>query len=223
MFTTSRRSFTSVVIVSISFAIGTVYTMRSSGSGGNLMLSFATMTVPGPISATSAAAVSGFITTRISWPPRRAIHPSLLARIVNQVGSPAMFEGNRFFPLTGMPIWKMARSRTLFAVWLPEPLTVATWMLKSLTTVRMGKERYEPLWRGSSSTRAPRAVVSRAERPCLDPPPRCLIVPAMPDLKSALEPTPLVLATAQRWLAPVQERLGHDFLSAYITGGALNE
>src|SRR6185503_20862376 len=45
-----------------------------------------------------------------------------------------MFEGNRFFPLTGMPIWKMARSNTVFAVWLPEPLTVATWMLKSLMT-----------------------------------------------------------------------------------------
>ena len=53
--------------------------------------------------------------------------------MVNQVGSPAMFEGNRFLPLTGMPIWKMARSSTLLAVWLPEPLTVATWMLKSLT------------------------------------------------------------------------------------------
>jgi hypothetical protein len=28
----------------------------------------------------------------------------------------------------------MERIRTRFAVWLPEPLTVATWMLKSLTT-----------------------------------------------------------------------------------------
>ena len=52
---------------------------------------------------------------------------------------------------------------------------------------------------------------------------RCLIVRAMTEVKSAIEPTPLVLATAQRWLAPVQERLGHDFLSAYITGGALND
>src|SRR5262245_4430926 len=54
--------------------------------------------------------------------------------MVNQVGSPAMFEGNRFLPLTGIPIWKMARSRMVLAVWLPEPLTVATVMLKSLTT-----------------------------------------------------------------------------------------
>ena len=45
-----------------------------------------------------------------------------------------MFDGNMFFPETGMPIWKMERIRTLLAVWLPEPLTVATWMLKSLTT-----------------------------------------------------------------------------------------
>ena len=49
-----------------------------------------------------------------------------------------MFDGNMFLPETGMPIWKMDRSRTRFAVWLPEPLTVATWMLKSLTMgVRM--------------------------------------------------------------------------------------
>src|SRR5262245_1801291 len=45
-----------------------------------------------------------------------------------------MFEGKRFLPLTGTPIWKMARSSTELAVWLPEPFTVATWMLKSLTT-----------------------------------------------------------------------------------------
>src|SRR5262245_48354581 len=45
-----------------------------------------------------------------------------------------MFEGKRFFPLTGTPIWKMARSSTEFAVWLPEPFTVATLMLKSFTT-----------------------------------------------------------------------------------------
>jgi hypothetical protein len=32
-----------------------------------------------------------------------------------------------------MPIWKMERIRTLFEDWLPEPLTVATWMEKSLT------------------------------------------------------------------------------------------
>ena len=58
----------------------------------------------------------------------------LLARIVYQVGRPAMFDGNRFLPETGTPIWKIDRSRTRLAVWLPDPLTVATWMLKSLTT-----------------------------------------------------------------------------------------
>ena len=100
--------------------------MRSSASGGSLIVSFTTMTPPAPISATSAAAVSAFITTRISWCARRATQPAPLARIVNQVGRPAMFEGNRFFPDTGMPIWKMARSNTLFAVWLPEPFAVAT-------------------------------------------------------------------------------------------------
>src|SRR5262245_19716569 len=62
------------------------------------------------------------------------MYPSLLARMVNQVGRPAMFEGKRFFPLTGIPIWKIARNRTMLAVWLPDPLTVATCRLKSLTT-----------------------------------------------------------------------------------------
>ena len=54
--------------------------------------------------------------------------------MVYQVGSPAMFDGNMFLPETGTPIWKIERSRTRLAVWLPDPLTVATWMLKSLTT-----------------------------------------------------------------------------------------
>ena len=54
--------------------------------------------------------------------------------MVYQVGSPAMFDGNMFLPDTGTPIWKSERSRTRLAVWLPDPLTVATWMLKSLTT-----------------------------------------------------------------------------------------
>src|SRR6476659_7846462 len=53
--------------------------------------------------------------------------------MVNQVGRPAMFEGKRFLPETGTPIWKMARRRVVFAVWLPDPFTVATWMLKLLT------------------------------------------------------------------------------------------
>src|SRR5215204_2057443 len=45
-----------------------------------------------------------------------------------------MFEGKRFLPDTGMPIWKMDRRSTRLAVWLPDPFTVATWMLKSLAT-----------------------------------------------------------------------------------------
>src|SRR5262245_44649313 len=43
-----------------------------------------------------------------------------------------MFEGKRFFPDTGTPIWKIARRSVVLAVWLPEPLTVATWIEKSL-------------------------------------------------------------------------------------------
>src|SRR5271167_3834696 len=44
-----------------------------------------------------------------------------------------MFDGNRFLPETGTPIWKMERSRMELALCDPEPLAVATWMLKSLT------------------------------------------------------------------------------------------
>ncbi len=36
------------------------------------------------------------------------------------------------FPLTGTPILNMARMIARFAVWLPDPLTVATLILKSL-------------------------------------------------------------------------------------------
>ncbi len=35
-------------------------------------------------------------------------------------------------PETGIPIWNSDRMRIRLAVWLPEPLTVATWMLNSL-------------------------------------------------------------------------------------------
>src|ERR1041385_77651 len=83
--------------------------------------------------------------TRKSISLRRPMYPCLLARMVNHVGSPAMFEGNMFFPETGTPIWTMERIRTVLAVWLPELLTVATSMLKSLTTER-------PVWPESGST-----------------------------------------------------------------------
>jgi hypothetical protein len=79
-------------------------------------------------------AVSGFIATRKSISFFRPTYPRWFARIVNQVGRPAMLDGKRFFPDTGTPIWKMERSSTRLAVWLPDPLTVATWMLKSLAT-----------------------------------------------------------------------------------------
>src|SRR5512140_3922071 len=64
----------------------------------------------------------------------RAMYPSLFARIVNQVGRPWMFDGNRFLPETGTPMRKMDRMRTLFAVCEPDPFAVATCKEKSLTT-----------------------------------------------------------------------------------------
>src|ERR1700677_1811567 len=82
----------------------------------------------------SSRAVSAFIATSSSISRRRATYPYLLARMVYQVGKPAIFEGKRFLPLTGMPMAKMLLSRIRFADCDPDPLTVATWMLKSLMT-----------------------------------------------------------------------------------------
>ncbi len=70
--------------------------------------------------------------TRISERSRRAVNPCALARIVNQVGSPWMLDGKRFFPPTGMPMRNRARRMAIFDVWLPEPLTVATTIENSL-------------------------------------------------------------------------------------------
>src|SRR5436190_21574702 len=93
-------------------------------------------TAPGSRASTSSRAVCAFMQTMMSTSFFRAIHPSLFARMVNHVGSPAMLDGNMFFPLTGTPIWKMERIRTLFDDCDPEPLTVATWIVQSLTTGR---------------------------------------------------------------------------------------
>ena len=93
------------------------------------------MTTPPEASAsTSCLAVSGLRDTSTSASRLRATYSSLLARMVYQVGSPAMFDGKRFLPLTGTPIPKMLFSRTLLADCDPEPFTVATLMLKSFTT-----------------------------------------------------------------------------------------
>src|SRR5262245_37697580 len=68
--------------------------------------------------------------------------------MVYQVGRPAMLEGKRFLPLTGTPILKIARMRVLLAVWLPERLTVAATIAKSLT---IGSRSARPAPRGPAS------------------------------------------------------------------------
>jgi hypothetical protein len=92
---------------------------------------------PGATEARSRANESGFMATTISCSSLRAMKPSLLARIVYQVGKPWMLEGKRFFPETGMPILKMARKMVLLAVELPEPFLVPTMIEKSLITLFM--------------------------------------------------------------------------------------
>src|ERR1700704_3169470 len=69
---------------------------------------------------------------RMSTLSERAMWPSGVTRSWYQVGRPSMLEGNTFLGATGMPIWKIARVKMRLAVWLPEPLTVAAWMVRSL-------------------------------------------------------------------------------------------
>src|SRR4051794_41925351 len=75
--------------------------------------------------------------------------------MVYQVGRPAMFDGNMFLPETGTPIWKIDRSSTRLAVWLPDPLTVASWILKSLT-----------MRRGADGTSVSRTATSLGDMGC---------------------------------------------------------
>src|SRR4030081_3884705 len=62
----------------------------------------------------------------------RAAWPSGVMRSWYQVGRPSMLEGKTFLGATGIPILKIARVNTRLAVWLPDPLTVAAWMVRSL-------------------------------------------------------------------------------------------
>jgi hypothetical protein len=100
------------------------------------------------MAAASETAVSGLSATSRSFRFCRARYPRSFTRMVNHVGSPAMFEGKRFFPPTGTPIWKMARRSVVLAVWLPEPFTVATWRLNSLTR-EVGALKGEPFRTGT--------------------------------------------------------------------------
>src|SRR5947209_5350708 len=88
---------------------------------------------PGKSDCTSSFAVSGFMAMRKSISFLRATQPCFEARMVYQVGSPAMLEGKRFLPETGTPMRKIERSNTLFADCEPEPFKVATCIEKSLT------------------------------------------------------------------------------------------
>src|ERR1700737_3947847 len=89
-------------------------------------------TPPGRTVLRSWCQVAGLNATRMSTLSERAMWPSGVTRSWYQVGRPSMLEGKTFLGATGMPIWKIALVKTRFAVWLPEPLTVAAWMVRSL-------------------------------------------------------------------------------------------
>src|SRR5579863_10388041 len=78
-----------------------------------------------------------------------------------------MFEGKTFLGATGMPSRAMALVRTRFEDWLPEPLTVATRMVKSLT-LRAGMLR-DYSWRAGGLRSVPQErrgdAGSRSRRP----------------------------------------------------------
>ncbi len=61
-----------------------------------------------------------------------------MMRMVYHVGKPWIFEGKMFFPDTGIPILNKARINVRLDVWLPDPLTVATVILKVLTIFSEG-------------------------------------------------------------------------------------
>ena len=45
----------------------------------------------------------------------------------------------------------------------------------------------------------------------------------MSDSHARIEPPPATLDAARRWLVPVREALGTEFLSAYLTGSVLTQ
>src|SRR5579864_5609102 len=63
----------------------------------------------------------------------RAVCPSPLTRISYQVGSPWMFDGNRFLPDTGTPMRKIACMMRPLALADPVPFVLAILKAKSLT------------------------------------------------------------------------------------------
>src|SRR5438309_7799062 len=92
------------------------------------------MTAPPALTLdTSCRQVAGLRATRTSGSPFRLWYPRGEIRSWYQVGRPSMLEGKTFFGATGIPIAKIARVSTRLADWLPEPLTVAAWKVRSLT------------------------------------------------------------------------------------------
>ena len=63
----------------------------------------------------------------------RAVCPAALTRISYQVGSPWMFEGNRFLPDTGTPMRKIACMMRPLALADPVPFVLAILKANSLT------------------------------------------------------------------------------------------
>ena len=71
----------------------------------------------------------------------RAPYPSLLTRISYHVGSPWIFDGNAFFPETGIPMRNTACMSKPLALAEPVPLTVAIFRAKSFIRARESRSK----------------------------------------------------------------------------------
>ena len=89
---------------------------------------------PGCSASTSSRAVCAFMQTRMSTSFLRAIQPSLFARMVNQVGQPGDIRREHVLAADRHAHLEDGAHQDVVRGLEPEPLTVATWMVKSLTT-----------------------------------------------------------------------------------------
>ena len=85
----------------------------------------------------SRSYVAGFMATSRSKSGVRAVYPSRLTRTSYQVGSPWMLDGKTFFPVTGIPIRKIACMISPFALAEPVPLTVPILNAKSFVRSKL--------------------------------------------------------------------------------------
>ena len=107
--------------------------MTSSLSIGILESIFQITTVPGSREAKSSSHVAGLTRIWICVLSPGAWYPFSESLTMYHVGRPEIFEGNRFLPLTGIPMSNSVCKRIRFADCEPVPFAVAIFIVKSFT------------------------------------------------------------------------------------------